>query len=122
MGPQSWSGGFGVKQGPQSWAGGFEEKWGLRTGWVFFFLEKNGASELVWRFWRKWVLRAGLEVLEKNILSQLGFKPQTVQQHIQLQYKAPGEIIYLLHAASLGRTGMRTCSSILSLPSILDLQ
>lgn len=60
MGPQSWSGGFGENWGPQSWSGGFDEKWALG---------------LVWRFWRRMDLRAGLEVLKKNVLSQLGFKP-----------------------------------------------
>ena len=78
------------KMGPHSWSGGLGEKWGLRAGLVV--LVKNGASELVWRFWRKigaselvwwswwkmgpqswsgglgekWGLGAGLVILKKN--------------------------------------------------------
>jgi len=51
--------------GPQRWSGGFEEKWGLGAGLEVLeksrglrdgrvVLEKNEASELVWRFRRKW--------------------------------------------------------------------
>ena len=73
-----------------------------------------GPQSLYGGFGEKLDLRAGLVVLEKIVLSQLGFKPQSVQQLVQSQYKAPGEVISLLDVASLGRTSMRRCSAILS--------